>query len=104
MKFFSKSAKLSMDIYTNHSIRSTCISTLDDAGFDARHIIKLSSHKNESSIKEYAQECPERKRKEMFQMFLMPSNPLKFMVKLQGQMKIKMQTTTKLTKLTYWMT
>ena len=52
--------------YTNHSIRSTVISTLDKAGFEARHIMHLSSHKSESTIKEYAAKCPENKEKEMF--------------------------------------
>ena len=53
--------------YTNHSIRATVISSLDNAGFKARHIIKLSSHKSEATVKEYATKCPEKKRKEMFQ-------------------------------------
>ena len=52
--------------YTNYSIRSTVISTLDKEGIEARHIIKLSSHKSESTIKEYSTKCPENKRKEMF--------------------------------------
>ena len=60
-----KSLKLD-GTYTNHSIRATVISTLDRAGFEARHIIALSSHKNESTIKDYATKCPENKRKEMF--------------------------------------
>ena len=42
------------------------ISTLDDAGFEGHHIITLSSHKHESSIKEYVTGCPEKKKKEMF--------------------------------------
>ena len=66
MKFLMKDVKLSSQEYTNHSIRATCITTLDRAGFEARHIMKLSSHKNESSIKEYATECPDDKKKEMF--------------------------------------
>ena len=61
-----KNIKLDGD-YTNHSIRSTVISTLDNAGFESRHIIQLSSHKSESTIKEYSTKCPENKRKEMFQ-------------------------------------
>ena len=65
MPFLSDKAMLSKR-YTNHSVRATCISTLDEAGVEARHIMKLSSHKNESTIKEYATECPENKRKEMF--------------------------------------
>ena len=61
----AKSVKLDSE-YTNHSIRSTVISTLDNAGFEARHIMQLSSHRSESSIKEYSTKCPENKRKEMF--------------------------------------
>ena len=53
--------------YTNHSIRSMVITTLDTAGFEGRHIIQLSSHKNESTIKEYLMHCPENKRKEMYE-------------------------------------
>ena len=52
--------------YTNHSIRATVISTLDGDGFKARHIIALSSHKSEQTIKEYSTKCPELKRKQMF--------------------------------------
>ena len=60
-----KDAKLAGE-YTNHSIRATVISTLDDDGFESRHIMSLSSHKEEACIKEYATKCPEKKRKEMF--------------------------------------
>ena len=65
MKFLATDLKLSIQ-YTNHSIRATCISTLDSARFEARHIMALSSHKNECTIKEYSTTCPEIKRKEMF--------------------------------------
>ena len=47
--------------YTNHSIHSTVIKTLDEAGYEARHIMELSSHKREATIKEYATKCPENK-------------------------------------------
>ena len=52
--------------YTNHSIRATVISTLDNEGFEACHIMSLSSHKSEATIKEYATKCPETKHKQMF--------------------------------------
>ena len=35
-------------------------------GFEAHHIIALSSHKSESTMKEYSIRCPDKKRKEMF--------------------------------------
>ena len=66
MKTLSKDAKLSSNGYTNHSIRSTCIARLDNNGFEARHITAISSHKSESTIREYSVKCPENKRKEMF--------------------------------------
>ena len=65
MKFLQKNVTLD-GIYTNHSIRATVITRLDNDGFEARHIIQLSSHKNESTIKEYSVKCPENKRKAMF--------------------------------------
>ena len=65
MPTLSENAKLSTR-YTNHCICKTCIVTLDKNGFEACHIMAVSSHKSESTIKEYAEECPENKRKEMF--------------------------------------
>ena len=62
----AKNVQLDGD-YTNHSIRSTVITTLDDAGFEGCHIIQLSSHKSEATIKNYSRKCPENKRKEMFE-------------------------------------
>ena len=52
--------------YMNHSIRATVITMLDNCGFEARHIMGISSHKSESTIKEYSVKCPTSKRKEMF--------------------------------------
>ena len=40
--------------YTNHSLRVTGCQLLDDAGIEGRHIIRISGHKNEGSIKNYA--------------------------------------------------
>ncbi|XP_066925857.1 uncharacterized protein [Clytia hemisphaerica] len=37
--------------YTNHCIRATSISMLDDVGMEARHIMTVSGHKSESSIR-----------------------------------------------------
>ena len=44
MRFLTKNANLTIQTYTNHSIRATCIATLDSNGFEARHITALSSH------------------------------------------------------------
>ena len=66
MKQLSEEANLANKGYTNHSIRGTCIGKLDRSGFEARHITAISSHKSESTIREYSTKCPENKRKEMF--------------------------------------
>lgn len=58
----SKAACLSK-AYTNHSIRATAITTLDNAGVEARHIMNTSGHKSESSIRSYSNRvCDEKKR------------------------------------------
>ena len=67
MKFLIKYAKLDGKEYTNHSIRAMCIGSLDSAGFEARHIMAISSHKNETTIRQYSTKCPENKKKEMYQ-------------------------------------
>ena len=54
MQKISKEAGLSK-IYTNHSIRATVITTLDHAGFEARHIQQISGHKTAASLQHYAQ-------------------------------------------------
>ncbi len=91
MKELSEAAKLSM-IYTNYSMHATCITNLDQAGFESRHIMAVSSHKSESTVKTYACQCPENKKQEMSMslaqkisrkatkleqtaMFVLPSNP-----------------------------
>ena len=53
MKVISQQAELSTT-YTNHSIRATTITILDRSGFEARHIMSVSGHRNESSIKSYS--------------------------------------------------
>ena len=53
MKVISHQAELST-IYTNHSTRATTITILDRSGFEAGHIMSVSGHRNESSIKTYS--------------------------------------------------
>ena len=62
MKGISIDAKLSI-IYTNHCIRATSISVLDSCGFEARHIMALSGHRSESSIRSYSRIDLNTKRK-----------------------------------------
>ena len=49
MKILSRRARLSRE-YTNHSIRATSVTILDNSGFEARHIMCVSGHRQESSI------------------------------------------------------
>ena len=72
MKKLCEEANLIHKDYTNHSIRATCISRLDRMGFEARHITALSSHKSESTIKEYSVKCPEVKKRQMFNALAAP--------------------------------
>ena len=60
MKNLSLEAGLST-VYTNHCLRATSITLLD--GFEARHIMTLSGHKSETSIRSYARTGDEQKEK-----------------------------------------
>ncbi len=64
MKDLSQQAALSA-VFTNHSIRATCITNLDQAGYESRHIMAVSSHKSESTLKTYTNKCPESKKCQM---------------------------------------
>ena len=59
MKKISLDAKLSYS-YTNHSIPSTCKTILDKAGVEARHIMSVSGHKSESSLRTYSRTSNEK--------------------------------------------
>ena len=65
MKFLINDAKLSNNAYTNHSIRATVITNLNEKGFKACHIIAVTGHKLESTIKQNAKRCPETKKRQM---------------------------------------
>ena len=51
--------------YTNHCIRATGMTLLNNQGFEARHICAVSSHKNEAIIRNYTVHCPDTKKREM---------------------------------------
>ena len=63
MKTVSVERKLSK-VYTNHCIRSTAVSVLDNNNFQARQIMRVSGHKSETSIRSYSRrqltECKQR--------------------------------------------
>ena len=64
MKNISESAKLSQ-IYTNHCIRATVVTKLNEKGFEARDIMATTGHKSECSIRSYATKCPTTKRRQI---------------------------------------
>jgi hypothetical protein len=49
--------------YTNHCIRATCITTLYHKGVEARHIMGISGHKSENSIRSYSERLSEDKKR-----------------------------------------
>jgi len=51
--------------YTNHCIRSTCITVLHNNGIETRHIIGLSGHKSETSVKSYCKRLSDTKKREI---------------------------------------
>ena len=61
VKHLSKNVGLSK-VYTNHSLRATCVTTLDKAGFASRDIMAVSGHKSESSLKHYVKTSEEKKK------------------------------------------
>ncbi|XP_069138967.1 uncharacterized protein KIAA1958-like [Argopecten irradians] len=50
---------------SNHCIRATCISMLDEYGYESRHIIGISKHKSETSLKHYSSKLSNTKKREM---------------------------------------
>ena len=64
MSSISKEIQLSYQ-YTNHCIRATAVSLLDECNFEARHIMRVSGHKSESSIRSYSRSLSEVKQKEI---------------------------------------
>ena len=61
MKKISEAAGCSK-LYTNHSLRATSITILDQAGYSSRHIMSVSGHRTESSIKNYARTSDQHKK------------------------------------------
>ncbi len=64
MTKISKSAGLSV-AYTNHCIRSTHISILDENDFSVGQIMRSTGHKSESSIKSYANRLSDKKKRKI---------------------------------------
>jgi len=64
MSKISERAALSR-IYTNHCIRATCITLLSEAGFEGHHIITVSGHRSEESIKSYCRDTSNEQKRDM---------------------------------------
>jgi len=60
----SRIANLSQ-IYTNHCIRATAITTLSDAGFETRHIMTVSGHRDEASDRSYVSDTTAVQKRQM---------------------------------------
>lgn len=64
MQTISKISGIST-IYTNHSCRATTVSVLDAAQIPSRHIMSVTGHKAESSLKTYSGRTDEKTKKIM---------------------------------------
>ena len=61
MKTISRQAGCSL-MYTNHSLRATTVTVLDEAGIASRDIMAVTGHKSESSLKHYVRTSNSRKQ------------------------------------------
>ncbi|XP_063442973.1 uncharacterized protein LOC134723282 [Mytilus trossulus] len=64
MNEISKAANLSKE-YTNHSCRATTVHILDEAQIPSRHIMSVTGHKSEASLKTYSGKTCEKTKKIM---------------------------------------
>ena len=64
MSSISKQVNLS-EKYTYHCIKAMAVSFLDACNFEARHIMRVSGHKSESSIRSYSRRLSKAKQKEI---------------------------------------
>jgi hypothetical protein len=62
MADISKNAKCTTN-YTAHCLRATAIQCMNDAGFEIKHIMHMSGHKNESSVRSYNGIVPQIKKR-----------------------------------------
>ena len=51
--------------YINHSCRATTVHVLDEAEFPSRHIMSITGHKSETSLKTYSGKTSENTKKRM---------------------------------------
>ena len=60
MTKISELSKLSM-VYTNHSVRVTVIIEMDEEGIATTHIMRVSGHKSEESLKHYVRRLSDKR-------------------------------------------
>ena len=51
--------------YTAHCLRATAIQGMNDAGFELRHIMYMSGHRNEASVRSYNRTCSESQKQKI---------------------------------------
>ncbi|KAK3082459.1 hypothetical protein FSP39_018219 [Pinctada imbricata] len=59
-----KNAECSL-AYTVHSVRTTAIQLLSHSGVETRHIMMMSGHRNEASVRSYSRDCSESLKRKM---------------------------------------
>lgn len=64
MRDLCKNAKCKNE-YTAHCFRATAIQCLNDAGHELRHIMYMTGHKNEASIRSYNRHCSVQQKKSL---------------------------------------
>ena len=72
----SKEAELS-EIYTNHCIRSTCVTALAQAGVEATRICTVTGHKNVQSLESYMRSSSEEQKEELSSILFNYGNSVK---------------------------
>ena len=69
-----KNSKLSKS-YTPHCLRATAIQAMNDLGFSSRHIIFMSGHRCEASLKSYSRNPSAQQKKHLAPPFPRSLNP-----------------------------
>ena len=64
MRDIAKSSNC-VENYTPHCLRATAIQLMNDAGHEARHIMFMSGHRSEASIRSYNREFSTKQKKEL---------------------------------------
>ena len=64
MSSISQSAHLSKN-YTNHCVIATFITVLREPGFEARHIVTISGHRNEQNVQNYIRDISNAQKRNM---------------------------------------